>query len=248
MKINALGFLVGAFGLSGCGHTLDDFNQPPKISPVVKSRRPIMEETVDVDQYFPAVRQDGAELAQASLWNHGPDSLLGDRRATGLGDILTVVVSIDEQAQMDNSTEIERQAQEEVSVPAFLGVGTLAQRILPGGAGLDQAINVSSSSSTEGDGRILRRERITLRVAATVRRVLPNGYLLIAGSQEVRVNNELRDLQVTGIIRTQDITRTNEITYDKIAEARITYGGRGVASSVQDQRYGQKILDKIIPF
>jgi len=248
MKISGFTLICGVIFLGGCGHTLDDFHQPPKISPVTKSHRPIADEEIDVDQFFPAPSRDKSERAQASLWNYGPQSLLGDRRATGLGDILTVVVSIDEEAQMDNRTQVDRQAQEEVSVPAFLGVGTLAQRILPGGAGLDQAINVSSSSTTEGDGRILRRERITLRVAATVRRVLPNGYLLIAGSQEVRVNNELRDLQVTGIVRTQDIARTNEITYDKIAEARITYGGRGIASSVQDQRYGQKILDKIIPF
>ena len=78
--------------------------------------------------------------------------------------------------------------------------------------------------------------------------VLPNGILSIVGSQEIRVNFELRDLQVSGFVRPEDISRQNEITYDKIASARVSYGGRGQISDVQQPRYGQQVLDILLPF
>lgn len=189
-----------------------------------------------------------AEATAGSLWRSGPDSLFGDRRARRQGDIVTVLIEIDDRAEIRNSTSRDRDNEESVSVPALFGVETLATKILPSGAGLDPAVEASSSSSSSGDGEIKRREKIMLRVAATVVAVLPNGHLAIQGSQEVRVNNELRDLQVVGIVRPEDISRVNVITYDRIADARISYGGRGVISDVQRVRYGQQVLDLVSPF
>ena len=188
------------------------------------------------------------EATAGSLWRSGPDSLFGDRRARRLGDIVTVVIEIDDRAEIKNSTSRSRDNSENLSVPALLGAQTLATKILPSGAGLDPAVEASSSSSSNGDGAIKRQEKITLRVAATVVAVLPNGHLAVQGSQEVRVNYELRDLQVAGIIRPEDISRTNIITYEKIADARISYGGRGAVSDVQRVRYGQQVIDLISPF
>ncbi len=189
------------------------------------------------------------EAASAgSLWQSGPTSLFGDRRARTLGDILTVVIEIDDEAEIKNRTDRTRDATEGLSIPNFFGLASLASDVLPNGATLDPAIDASSSSATNGDGNIRREEKVTLRVAATVTHMLPNGHMVITGSQEVRVNHELRDLQVAGIIRPEDISRQNTITYEKIADARVVYGGRGVISDVQQPRYGQKILDAVLPY
>ena len=109
-------------------------------------------------------------------------------------------------------------------------------------------IDFTSNSTYTGDGSIAREETINFKLATVVTQVLPNGNLAIAGQQEIRVNNELREVMVTGVIRPEDILSTNTIDWDKIAEARITYGGRGTLSDVQQPRYGQQIFDIIFPF
>lgn len=183
-----------------------------------------------------------------TLWRSGPQSLFGDRRARTVGDILTVVVEINDEAEIQNRSQRRRDAAEELSAPALLGLNTLAERVIPGGGGVDPAIDVSSESQMNADGAIRRRERITLRIAATVIDVLPNGNLFVTGSQEVLVNDEMRDLRVQGVVRREDIARTNVIPYDKIAEARIAYGGRGDISRAGRSRYGQKVIDLVSPF
>lgn len=190
-----------------------------------------------------------SETAQGpSLWNAGRRSLLGDRRARHPGDIMTVVIEIDDSAQINNSTSRSRNGSENLQVPNLLGVPELAGKILPKGADFANAADISSSSSSSGDGSVSRGEKLTLRVAATVIETLQNGVLRIRGSQEVRVNFEIRELLVDGYVRPEDITRQNEITYDKIASARISYGGRGQITDVQQPRYGQQVADILLPF
>ena len=184
----------------------------------------------------------------SSLWNGGRRSLLGDRRAILRGDIMTVVVEIDEKAEFSNSSSRNRSGNESLSIPNLLGIPQRIDGALPDGASLSAAVGVTSSSGSSGDGAIRRNEKLTLRIAATITEVLPNGILRIRGSQEVRVNLEVRELLVEGYVRPEDISRQNEITYDKIASARISYGGRGVISDVQSPRKGQQVLDQILPF
>ncbi len=184
----------------------------------------------------------------ASLWHSGPTSLLGDRRAGGMGDLLTVVIEINDKAEISNSTSQNRKGSEKLAVPQLFGIPQRIDEALPKGASSADAVNLSSTSSASGDGSVRRNEKLTLRVAATVTRVLPNGHLEIQGSQEVRVNFELRELLVSGYVRPEDISRKNEITYDKIASARISYGGRGQISQVQQPRKGKQVLDIILPF
>ena len=183
-----------------------------------------------------------------SLWQSGPKSLFGDRRARQVGDILTVLIEIQDEAAISNSTTRSRAASDDVSVGAAYGVTDIADKILPGGAALNPGVQTESTQDTSGNGSISREEEITLRLAATVVSVLPNGHLVIRGSQEVRVNFELRDLQIAGIVRPEDISRRNVITYDKIADARIAYGGRGHITDLQQPRYGQQIIDILSPF
>ncbi len=187
-------------------------------------------------------------IDRASLWTGGRSSLLGDRRAMQRGDILTVVIEIDDKAEISNTTQRSRKGSESMGLPSLLGIPQKINSVLPSGATMDPAVSAKSNSVSQGQGSIRRNEKLTLRVAATVVDVLENGTLSIRGSQEVRVNYEIRELLVSGYVRPADISRQNEITYDKIASARISYGGRGHISDVQQPRYGQQIADIILPF
>ncbi len=184
----------------------------------------------------------------ASLWTGARGSLLGERRAMERGDILTVVIEIDDRAEISNSSDRSRSASQQLGLPQLFGLTQRIDNRLPEGASLANAVSVDSQSDSSGDGSVSRNERLTLRVAATIDDVLPNGVLSIVGQQEVRVNFELRELLVSGFVRPNDITRQNEITYDKIASARISYGGRGQISDVQQPRIGQQALESILPF
>jgi flagellar L-ring protein FlgH len=180
-----------------------------------------------------------------SLWSSSPSGLLGDKRARALGDILTVTIDIDEEAEFNNDTERTRTGSESASVGAFFGVGPK----IGGEIGdLNPNLEMGSTSDFSGSGSTSRNEKLSLRVAATVVQVMPNGHLAIQGDQEVRVNNELRKLIVQGIVRPEDISRYNEIEYDRIAGARISYGGRGQITTAQQPRWGQQIVDQVIPY
>ena len=135
-----------------------------------------------------------------------------------------------------------------MGIPEFFGIPQRQDARLPEGATLGNAVSINSTSASDGDGSVSRNERLELRIAATIVEELPNGVLAISGRQEVRVNFELRELLVSGFVRPQDITRQNEISYDKIASARISYGGRGQISDVQQPRYGQQVVDALLPF
>ena len=235
--------------ITGCSSRLDHMFKPPSMSAVGEMRDPVP--VVAPERYnVPPKRVAATEATQttASLWSSGPQSLFGDRRARDQGDIVTVVIEIDEEAEIKNSTSRSRSASDDMSVQSLMGLNKLAEKVLPSGGSLDPALGTSSATNSSGDGAIKREERITLRVAATVVGVLPNGHLAISGSQEVRVNYELRELLVAGVIRPEDISRNNIITYDKIADARISYGGRGQISDMQRARYGQQIIDLVSPF
>ncbi len=186
--------------------------------------------------------------APASLWSGTRGSLLGERRAAIRGDIMTVVIEIDDRAEISNSSARSRAGSEQMSVPSLFGIPQRIDENLPEGASMSAAVGLNSSSSSSGDGSVSRNEKLTLRVAATIVDVLPNGVLSISGSQEVRVNFEMRELLVTGYVRPEDISRQNEITYDKIASARISYGGSGQITDMQQPRYGQQVADIILPF
>ena len=234
---------LSAAVLGGCAR-VGHIGRAPELSPITgNSEQRAMSITPLPDRLDPGLPVDAA-----SLWSRERGSLLGDRRAQARGDILTVVIEIDESAQIENSTDRSRSSEEELGIPQLLGLPQRANRDLPDGASLDEAVSASSSSSARGDGSVQRSEELTLRVAATVVEVLRNGALRIEGRQEVRVNYEIRELIVTGYVRPEDISRQNRITYDKIAQARISYGGRGQISDVQQPRYGQQIADMLLPF
>lgn len=230
------------FALMACSST-EEIGKPPSFNPAMET----VEHSAMVNPGLPQRIEEKRLVDRASLWSGTRQSLLGDRRALQRGDILTVVVDVDEKAEISNATDRSRNGSEDLGVPEFLGFPQRLGNKFPG-ANPDSLVGINSSSSSGGDGSVKRKEKLTLRVAATVVDVLPNGVLSISGSQELRVNFELRELLVTGYVRPADISRQNEITYDKIASARVSYGGRGQITDVQQPRYGQQILDAVLPF
>ena len=235
--------LLAALGLVGCGK-LEQVGRAPEFSGLEGSNQHYAMYSAEL----PEDAAQGAATDDSSLWTAGNESLFGDRRAAQRGDILTVVIEIDDSASISNSTGRSRNGKQTSGLPEFLGIPQRVDAMLPEGASLAEAYESSSSSNFKGQGSVSRNEKLTLRVAATVVEELPNGVLKIEGQQEVRVNFEMRELIVTGYVRPTDISRQNEITYDKIAGARIAYGGRGQITDMQQPTYGQQVADIVMPF
>jgi flagellar L-ring protein precursor FlgH len=180
-----------------------------------------------------------------SLWRQGSKTFFRDQRARGVGDLLTVAVNLQEQAEFANESDLNRTT---ANTASLTGLGSLLGHILPGLLVTNPSVTSAGSDSTTGKGDIKRAETLVMNVAATVVQVLPNKNLEIVGSQEIRLNNELRQLQVRGLVRPEDIHSDNTITSDKIAEARISYGGRGVSSDLQRPTWGQDVFKRLSPF
>jgi flagellar L-ring protein FlgH len=235
--------LLLSLALAGCGtaERLSRIGRPPEMSAVTD---PTADPTWrPVAMPMPAA-QDPPTVAN-SLWRPGSRTFLRDQRAAQVGDLITVLVSIQDEAQLQNRTQRTRQGSDSLGVPQFFGMQT---RWLPRAASPETLLSTSGNQVSDGNGSVRRNEIITLRLAATVTQLLPNGNLVVSGRQEVRVSAELRELAVQGVIRPQDIASDNTIRHDRLAEARIAYGGRGTLSDLQQPRYGQQVLDALLPF
>ncbi|RAI00949.1 flagellar biosynthesis protein FlgH [Acuticoccus sediminis] len=230
-------FGTTAFVLAGCADGTPLVK--PELSPVgtglVAERMPM------------AAAVEVAALGDpTSLYGRRTRELLTDVRASNVGDTLTVMIQLDDKAEFDNESERKRKSDANldfglnVSGRGFDGPEGSAEGALTG--------NVGSTSNYKGTGTIDRSEKLRLRVAAVVKEVLPNGNLFITGSQEIRVNDEMRVLTVAGIVNPLDVNRLNTVDYERIAEARISYGGRGRQSEIQSPNWGQQIYDRVVPF
>ena len=246
--------LALAILLSGCGAAgrLKAVGKAPKLSPTGETYASEIEPSLGdafsarrAAEATPAVQ---APASSASLFRAGSSALFQDQRAARLGDILTIRINIQDKATVDNSTTRSRTGGESAGIGALLGLENPLKKILPGSNDTSKLVDANSSSTSNGAGNTSRSEQINMTVAAIVTEVLPNGNLMIRGKQEVRVNFELRELVVTGIVRPQDITRDNSIRHTQIAEARVIYGGRGQLTDVQQARWGQQIYDALFPF
>lgn len=227
--------LLVALLLAGCAGQLTEVGRAPEMAPVGAGLQPKVDPTSP--NSFPAPQRTSA----TSLWDDNRANLFRDPRANRVGDVITVLIAMDEKATLDNTSD--RSTTSTIGNGADITVtGSTAKTT--GSFQLDS----TSKSAASGTGSVDRSEKIQLSVGAVVSGVLPNGNLLISGSQEVRVNYELRQLQVAGIVRPRDVSKDNTIAYDKIAEARISYGGRGRISEVQQPGWGQQVYDIVKPF
>ena len=183
-----------------------------------------------------------------SIWRSGSRAFFKDQRASQVGDLLTVRVRITDSARIDNQTQRSRQNGENMGFEGFFGAEQQLSTVLADGVKPEALVKGTSSSSSNGAGSVKRQETLVTDIAAIVTQVLPNGNLVIEGKQEVRVNFEVRELVVAGVVRPEDIEAGNAVESAKIAQARISYGGRGQISDVQQPRYGQQALDIVLPF
>ncbi len=183
-----------------------------------------------------------------SLWRPGARAFLKDQRASNVGDIITVLIRIDDKAQIQNKSSRSRNSRENAGIPGIFGYESQLGKVLPDAVDPSRVIDINSATANEGLGSVNRGEAINLKIAAVVTQVLPNGNMVLQGRQEVRVNFEVRELLIAGVIRPEDITSENTINYEKIAEARIAYGGRGQITDVQQPRYGMQVFDILFPW
>jgi len=233
------------FLLSGCGAAdrIRNIGKAPDLTPVGHDeamRAPLTA--------LPMPAPDPAVYQPNSLWRSGARAFFKDQRAAKIGDILTVSIDIEDKGKINNTTSRSRTGSEKADLTNLLGYEGQLSKFLPNSVDPASLSSLGSTSSMVGAGSVDRAEAITLTVAALVTQVLPNGNLVIQGRQEVRINNEVRDLYINGIVRPEDISNTNTIKHTQIAEARISYGGRGQLTDVQQARYGQQLYDIIFPF
>ena len=233
--------LAGATAVSGCGTLgqLKTIGKAPRLSEMTAVDTPLTEDSLGQPRRREPPPAMAALPPDASLFRAGAGAFLGDQRASHKGDILTVRINVADRAEVGNTTARTRGGSENAGLSAALGLGI---------AKPDPLIAGSSKSQFNGSGNISRSETISMTMSAIVTDVLPNGNLMIRGRQESRVNYELRELIVTGMVRPQDIGRDNSIRHTQIAEARISYGGRGQLTQAQQARWGQQIYDALFPF
>ncbi|MGE4312950.1 MAG: flagellar basal body L-ring protein FlgH [Pseudobdellovibrionaceae bacterium] len=238
--------LAASTMLSACGAVdrVANIGKAPDLEPI---SNPAASETVQtVSMPMPAKAVSVKEAN--SLWSSDKKSFFKDQRAADVGDILTVMIDIDDEAELENETERRRTSSEDAGMNNLLGIEADLAKVFPEEVDNVNLVGLGATSISRGTGSIERDEEVRLKLAAVVTQMLPNGNMVIVGRQEVRVNFEKRILEFAGVIRPEDITIENTIPYEKVAEARISYGGKGQITDLQQPRYGQQLYDIIFPF
>lgn len=231
---------------TACSHMdkLAEIGENPKLSAIESPKskpgyRPVS---------MPMPEPEAVSYNPNSLWRNGSRSFFKDQRARKVGDIITVMIEITDKAEIDNASTRDRTGTTSAGIDALAGYTSLLKKFLPHDANLASLIDVKSTQTDKGSGTVDREEKLTTKMAAVVMQELPNGNLVIEGRQEIRVNHEIREIIVAGVIRPEDVSSINTIDISKIAEARVSYGGRGHITNVQAPRYGSQVLDILLPF
>ena len=250
-RIAILGALVLALPACNTFERLSEMGSGPNLSKIEDPQAKPGYQPVSMPMPTPVLAQRNPN----SLWRTGSRAFLRDQRAAQVGDLLTVFIKINDNASLDAGSTRTRgtgTANNETmnlglgALPGVNGMGALSK--LAGSALNFPTVNVNGASSTNNTGTVRHQDNVLMQLAAVVVQTLPNGNLVIQGKQQVKVNQEMRELAISGIVRPEDIDSSNQISYEKIAEARISYGGQGFVSDVQSPRYGQELLDILLPF
>ncbi|MGV3580095.1 flagellar basal body L-ring protein FlgH [Brevundimonas sp.] len=242
MRKSVLVVSLAALSLGACS-TVVETVQGPQLAPIGYPAQ-----LVPVSQTYMAPPAERPAASANSLWRTGARAFFGDQRARNIGDILTVNIAINDQAQTQNTTARSRTNDISGGVTNFFGLENSLGRAFPGGFDPQNLVGVEGSSNANGTGSVSRSERVNLTIAAVVTDILSNGNLVIQGRQEVRTNREVRELTVAGIVRPEDISSANTIAHTQIAEARISYGGRGDISRMQSTPAAQSLVERFSPF
>lgn len=248
MKLYPITVATISLMLAGCSSTVDRLENIGEAPQVAKIENPQNKpDYKPVDWPMPA-SQPASPRHAGSLWQPGSRAFFKDQRAARVGDILRVVVRIDDKATVNNETERKRDNTEKLDSPETMGLAKPLTAWLPGHANPEKLLDMRGQTNNKGTGRITRQDTIVTEVAAMITQILPNGNMVISGKQEIRVNFELREIAVDGVVRPEDISAENTIQSTQIAEARIIYGGRGQLTDIQQPRWGTQVLDVLSPF
>jgi flagellar L-ring protein precursor FlgH len=246
MRKTALILLMSSASLAGCGGVMRSVNETltgPKQAPMAYPSG-----LVPVDQSILNASAPTTKPSPNSLWRSGARTFFHDQRARQVGDILTVDITIADNAAVSNETNRTRASSATAGAPHLFGLESTLGKILPSSSSGANLIGLSGTDASDGKGVITRSENINLTVAAVVTAVLPNGNMVIQGRQEVTTNNEMRELTISGIVRPEDISSSNKINHTQIAEARIVYGGKGDISRIQKAPAAQALVEAYSPF
>ncbi len=251
LTLNLIVYFVLLNCLTGCDHSGLNIGKKPDFNKIDTSHQD--KEGVGLDALASAHLSPNnnkvdkfGNYASNSLWRPGSRTFFRDKKARSIGDIIKVKIVIQDKAVLDNKTQKKRDSSGRIGIPKFLGI----EETLKNSTNIDptKVIDISGAKGDSGEGKIDRKETVNTTVAATVIRILPSNNLLIKGAQEIRVNDELREITIGGIVRPEDIGNDNSVSIEQIAEARISYGGRGQITDYQKPRYGSQILDVLAPF
>ena len=244
LRLTAYGLV--ALTVTGCNvlSRLSEVGDGPELTKIVNPVARPDYRPVSLPMPTPQVAEDNPN----SLWRAGAKAFFKDHRAKEIGDVLTVKLDFTDKATFDNVTTRERDDSEDTNITQLLGLEAEFSKVLPQAVSAASLLSFDNAHETKGEGKVDRQEVISLTFAAVVTQILPNGSLVIVGRQEIRVNSELRELMVTGVVRPSDIDSDNTISHEKIAEMRVAYGGSGTISQLQQPRWGTQIWDIIFPF
>ena len=241
-----LALIALCFLLSACNTLtrLSEVNNGPQISEIANPTARPKYRPVSMPMPAPKTMNRKAN----SLWRPGARAFFRDQRAGRVGDILTIKLAISDKAALANKTTRARDDAEDADLTKLLGIESELTKALPQAITPETTVSLGTKHSTSGDGAVDRSETVTMSIAAVITQILPNGNLVVFARQEIKVNFELREVMVTGIIRPEDIDSANSISHEQIAEMRVAYGGRGTLSDLQQPRYGTQMIDIIFPF
>lgn len=241
---------ASVFGLTGCAQTLDRLAQIGDRPALTKVENPQVKPDYKPLSWPLPDPEGNAQHTSNSLWQPGSRGFFRDQRAARVGDILRINVVVADQARVDNNNTASRTTSDTSSATALFGYESHLGKLAPftGGTNPAALIGTSGNVNLSSTGRVDRRETVNTQVAALVTQVLPNGNLVIEGSQEILLNYEVREVSIKGVIRPEDITSNNTVDSSQIAQARIVYSGRGQLTNASQPRWGEQVIETLSPF
>ncbi len=166
-----------------------------------------------------------------SLWDE-KDTLYTDKKANQVGDLITIIIQENTTASQQASTDASQSSQ------ASVGAGT-------GIFDFIKAFGVNESDNSSATGVTSRSGSLNSKLTVTIGEKLPNGNFKISGKKEININEEKQLVELTGIVRPEDITSSNTIDSAYVADVKIDYSGKGVVGNKQKQGIITTILDWI---
>ena len=246
-RIQQCASIIAVLMLCACNtiERLEQVGKTPKLRPVENPIERSGYQRISIPNPAPV---EPPSAGANSLWREGARGFFRDQRARQVGDLLTVSVTVDDEATLSNESARSRTNEDSLGIPNLFGLETKLDKFFPNAVDPSSLVSAASDMVNQGRGNVRRQEEVDFNIAATIVQVLPNGNMVIDGRQEIRVNFEVREIAVAGIVRPEDITPANTISHEKIAELRVAYGGRGQITDVQQPRYGAQVLDIILPY